>query len=160
MINQQVSATASREIWRLFTNRFEPLRTSLAGASLDEIAQFLRTEADFVALQKPTNTLLARIFWNTVLVPVLSAYHDELARKRELAEVEQQINDARKRIEEARVNKNVTPDTLIQHARDHDRWQLQLDTRKSALNHATARLNALLNPQNEIDDTHIQHVNS
>lgn len=159
MINQQ--ETVRRDIWQLFTNRFAPLRNSFCGASLDEIAQYLHTEAEFLALQTPANTFLARIFWNTVLTPVLSAYRDVSARQRELAEVEQQMNDIRKRIEEARNDKNATPDALIQHARDFDRWQLQLDMRKAALNHATSRLNALLAPPNApADDTRINHVQS
>lgn len=150
-----------RSLECLFTNRFEPLRLSLSGASLDEIAQFLRTEADFVALQKPSHSFLARIFWNTVLTPVLSAHADVKARQRELEEVEQRMTEIKNRIEQARENKNATPDTLIQHSRDYDRWQLQLDTRRSALNHAHARLNALLNA-NAVpnDDTHITHIQS
>ena len=159
MINHQDTNTRRDQVWQLFTNRFAPLRNSLAGASLDEIAQYIQTEADFVALQTPANIFLARIFWNTVLTPVLSAYRDVTARQKELAEVEQQMNDIRKRIEEARTDKNATPDALIQHARDFDRWQLQLDMRKTAVNHATSRLNALLAPPNPpTDDTQISHV--
>ncbi len=150
-----------RNIDSLFTNRFEALRLSLAGASLDEISQFLHTETEFVALQKPANAFLARVFWNTVLTPVLSAYADVKARQRELEEVEQRMTEIKNLIEQARENKNATPETLIQHARDYDRWQLQLDTRRSALNHARSRLQALLNV-NAIpnDDTHITHIQS
>jgi hypothetical protein len=152
-------SVANHSIAHLFENRFEPLRASLGGATLGEVARFLHTEAEFLALQKPTNTFLARVFWGTVLTPVLSAYSDVVARERELAEVDQNMNDIRKRIEDAQGQKNTTPDALIQHARDYDRWQLQLDTRRSALNHAQSRLNALLYPVNqEANDTNIQHV--
>lgn len=153
------NSTPSRSIAPLFTNRFEPLRASLSGATLEEVALYLHTEAEFLALQKPAHTFLARIFWNTVLTPVLSAYRDVVARERELVEVEQIRNEIRKNIDNARTQQNTTPDTLLQYGRDYDSWTHTLEMRRSAANHAHSRLNALLNVHTS-NENQIQHIQS
>ena len=147
-----------RPVAPLFASRFEPLSTSLMGARLSEVAQYLRTENDFVALQAPTNSFLARIFWNTVLVPVISAYSDAVARERELVEIQDRMTSIRNEIEKARTVNNTTAETILQYARDYDRWALQVDTRRSALNHAVSRLNALM--QVTTNENTIQHVSN
>jgi len=145
-----------RLIAALFTNRFAPLSRSLTGATVSEVALHLQSEADFVGLQKPENAFLARVFWNTVLVPVIAAWRDVRARQRELDDVYNQIADKRNALEKARTTVNATTDTLLQHARDYEHLQTQLEMRQAALNHALSRLNALFPSPNESTIQHVQ----
>lgn len=145
-----------RSVAALFTNRFASLARSLTGATVSEVALHLQSEADFVGLQKPEHAFLARVFWSTVLTPVLVAWRDVCARQRELNEVNDRIAARRDEIDKARVAVNTTTDTLIQHARDYENLQVQLEVRQSALNHAVSRLNALMPPA--MNENQIQHT--
>jgi len=145
-----------RAVADLFTNRFAPLAKSLTGATVSEVAIYLHSESDFVALQKPEHTFLARICWNTVLVPVISAWKDVVARQREVAETNEHVVNKRKALGEARTSVNATMECLLQHTRDYDNLLSQQQMRLSALNHAISRLTSLFPTTS--NNTIIQHV--
>lgn len=145
-----------RPISPLFRGRFAPLAAPLEGATLNEITLYVPNEAAFVALHSAENAFVARIFWNTVLNPILSAYHDAAARQRECAEVETMLSTIRTRMEAARTDANATTEALLQHGREYDQWSRILDARRSALNHAASRFDTLF-PQ-QMDENRIHHV--
>jgi len=145
-----------RSIASLFTGRFEPLRASLSDATLDEVERYLRTEAEFVGLQKPAHTFLARIFWNTVLVPVLNAYREVALLEVKLADIEKNRSTILQTLDTLRLQKNAPPESLVHQGREYDYWTRLLEARQSELNKAQAQLDALLHLPT--DDTQIQHV--
>jgi hypothetical protein len=138
-----------RPIAPLFRGRFAPLIVPLTGATISEITLYVPDEAAFTSLHKPEHAFVARIFWNTVLQPVLSAYRDVVARERECAEVEATLSEIRKLIENSHFGTNAAIEALLQYGRDHEHWSLFLEKRKTALNSTVNRMNALF-PQGNV----------